>query len=134
MLTRRRLGLLLLGVGGFLFLGPLRKLLAQPSTGAGQGDQAPNRREFTVSARNYQFLPDRLEVTHDDLVKLAVTGSDQPHSFTVDEYRIVKRIPAGGTTTFEFRADRVGTFAFYCNLTTDPGCKAMRGTLVVRAK
>lgn len=127
MLTRRRLGLFLLGVGGFLFAGPLlRRAFGQ--------DQAPNRREFTVSARNYQFSPDRLEVSHDDIVKVTVSGSDQPHSFTIDEYRIVRRIPAGGTTTFEFRADRVGTFAFYCNLTTDPGCKAMRGTLVVRAK
>src|SRR5688500_6971869 len=97
-------------------------------------DQAPNRREFTIAARNYAFGPDRLEVSHDDLVKLTVHSDDQAHSFTIDEYRIVKRIPAGGTTTFEFRTDRVGTFAYYCNLTTDPGCKAMRGTLVVRAK
>ena len=30
--------------------------------------------------------------------------------------------------TFEFRADQPGTFTFYCNLTTDPGCKEMKGT------
>jgi len=42
----------------------------------------------------------------------------------------------GGKTsiTFEFRADQPGIFPFYCNLTTDPGCKEMRGTLSVRAK
>jgi heme/copper-type cytochrome/quinol oxidase subunit 2 len=127
-LTRRKLGLVLLGVAGWLSLGPLRKRLFAAQ------DQAPNRREFTVSARNYAFSPERLEASHDDLVKLTVTSPDQAHSFTIDEYRIVKRIPAGGTTTFEFRADRIGTFAFYCNLTTDPGCKGMRGTLVVRPK
>ena len=100
---------------------------------AGQ-EQAPNRRDLTISARNYAFAPDRLEVAHDDLVKITVRSEDQAHSFTIDEYRIVKRIPAGGSTTFEFRADRQGTFAYYCNLTTDPGCRAMRGQLVVRAR
>jgi heme/copper-type cytochrome/quinol oxidase subunit 2 len=33
--------------------------------------------------------------------------------------------------TFEFRADRAGTFPFYCNLTIDDGCREMRGELVV---
>jgi len=125
-LSRRKLGLILLGVAGGLLISPLRRAFAQ--------EQAPNRREFTIAAKNYTFAPDRLEVAHDDLVKLTIHSDDQAHSFTVDEYRIVKRIPAGGTTTFEFRADRVGTFAYYCNLTTDPGCKTMRGTLVVKAK
>lgn len=97
-------------------------------------DQAPNHRDFTLTARNYAFAPDRLEVARDDLVKITVSSADQTHSFTIDEYRIAKRIPAGGTTTFEFRADRAGTFSYYCNVATDTGCRAMRGTLVVRPK
>ena len=36
--------------------------------------------------------------------------------------------PAAPSITFEFRADQPGTFTFYCNLTTDPGCKDMKGT------
>jgi heme/copper-type cytochrome/quinol oxidase subunit 2 len=104
-----------------------------PRQPAGQ-DQAPNRREFTLTARNYAFVPERIEVSHDDLVKLTIRGEDQMHSFTVDEYRIIKRVPADTTTSFEFRADRVGTFTFYCNVTKDPGCKGMRGMLVVRPR
>ena len=73
-------------------------------------------------------------MTQDDLVKLTVRSEDIAHSFTIDEYRISKRVPAGGSTTFEFQADRPGTFAFYCALTGDPGHKMMRGELVVRGK
>lgn len=125
-LTRRSLGFILLGAGGLLLLGPLARLFAQ--------DQAPNRREFTIVAKDFHYTPVRIEVTQDDLVKLTVRSEDIAHSFTIDEYRIVRRVPAGGITTFEFRADRAGTFPFYCNLTSESGHQMMRGELVVRSK
>ena len=125
-LTRRSLGMMLLGAGGLLLAGPaMGRLLAQDS---------PNRREFTIVAKDFRFAPARIEVTQDDLVKLTVRSEDIAHSFTIDEYRIVKRVPAGGTSTFEFRADRAGTFPFYCNLTSEAGHQMMHGELVVRGK
>jgi heme/copper-type cytochrome/quinol oxidase subunit 2 len=127
-ITRRSLGLVLLGAGGVLLAGPTVARLF-----AGQ-DQAPNRREFTIVAKDFHYSPTRIEVMQDDLVKLTVRSDDIAHSFTIDEYRIVKRVPAGGSTTFEFQADRAGTFPFYCTLTSDPGHKMMHGELVVRAK
>ena len=126
-ITRRSLALMLLGAGGVLLAGPaVVRLLAQ--------DQAPNRREFTIVAKDFQYSPARIEVTQDDLVKLTVRSEDIAHSFTIDEYRISKRVPSGGATTFEFQADRPGTFPFYCALTSEPGHKMMHGQLVVRAK
>ena len=126
-ITRRSLGLMLLGAGGVLLAwSSVARLLAQ--------DQAPNRREFTIVAKDFRYSPTRIEVMQDDLVKLTVRSEDIAHSFTIDEYRIAKRVPAGGSTTFEFQADRPGTFPFYCMLTSDPGHKMMRGDLVVRAK
>ena len=125
-MTRRSLGFLLLGVGGVI--------VAAPSVGRLLAQEAPNRREFTIVAKDFHYSPTRIEVMQDDLVKLTVRSEDIAHSFTVDEYRIAKRVPAGGSTTFEFQADRPGTFAFYCGLTGDPGHRMMRGELVVRAK
>ena len=122
-LTRRSVALMLAGAGGVLLAWPL---LAQ--------DQAPNRREFTIVAKDFQFAPTRIEVRQDDLVKLTVRSEDGPYSLTIDAYRISKRIPAGGSTTFEFLADRPGSFPFYCGLTGEPGHRMMRGELVVRAK
>ena len=92
-------------------------------------EQAPNRREFTIVAKDHVFTPNKMEVSQDDLVKITLTGEDRPTSFAIDAYRIVKRAAGGLSTTFEFRADQAGTFTFYCNLTTDEGCKEMHGAL-----
>jgi heme/copper-type cytochrome/quinol oxidase subunit 2 len=118
--------MMLLGAGGLLLAGPaMGRLFAQDS---------PNRREFTVVAKDFRYAPARIEVTQDDLIKLTVRSEDIAHTFTIDEYRIIKRVPAGGSTTFEFRADRAGTFPFYCNLTGEAGHQMMHGELVVRGK
>ena len=118
---------MLLGAGAFLAARPfVSRLFAQ--------DQAPNRPEFSITARDFRFSPDRLEVTQDDLVRVTIRSEDVAYSFAIDEYRIVRRVPAGGTTTFDFRADRAGTFRFYSNLTSDAAHGRMQGELVVRPK
>ena len=122
-LTRRTLGWILVGTGACLLAGSSSRLFAQ--------DQAPNRREFSLMAREYRFTPDRLEVTQDDLVKLTIESADHAYSFTIDAYRLSRRIPAGSKTIVEFRADQVGTFDFYSNMT---GQEKMRGQLVVRRR
>ena len=123
-LNRRTLGFMLIGAGAWLLAGPaVARLFAQ--------EQGPNRREFVMKAKDYQFTPARLEVLQDDLVKVTVQSEDLAYSFTIDEYRLSKRIPAGGSTTLEFRADQAGTFAFYSNMT---GQAKMRGELIVRAR
>ena len=87
-LSRRSLGLMLFGAGGLLLAGPaVMRLFAQ--------DQAPNRRELTLVVKDFHYAPDRIEVTQDDRVKLTVRSSDVAHGFAIDEYRIIKRIPAG---------------------------------------
>ncbi len=87
-----------------------------------------------VQAKNYSFTPDRIEVFQGDRVRLTIEGGDQVHSFAIDEYRIARRIVPGTPAIVDFRAERAGTFTYFCNIGTDPGCKAMRGTLVVAAK
>jgi cytochrome c oxidase subunit II len=130
--TRRRsIALLLVGTGIYLAAGPfVRRVLAAP---AGQ-EQAPTRREFTVTARDYSFSPNRVEVQQDDLIKLTVQSADNAYGFTIDDYRVSKRVPAGGSTVVEFRADRTGTFAFYSNLSNDSRHSKMSGQLIVRPR
>ena len=125
-ITRRTLGIALLGAGATILFGPaVVRLFAQ---------EAPNRRDFTVTAKDFRFSPARLEVSQDDLVKLTVKSEDVAYSVTIDEYRIARRVPAGGTTTFEFRTDRPGTFPFYSNLTSDSRHSEARGELIVRPR
>ena len=116
-----------LGLFAFACLGLAAAMWARTSAG-GQGQV----REFTVEGNQFAFSPARLEVQKDDLVKVTFTARDMAHSFTLDEYRIVKRASAGQTVVFEFRADRSGSFTFYCNLSQSDKCREMKGHLDVR--
>ena len=124
---------MLIGAGACLLAGPAVLRLRAHAAPARQ-EQAPNRREFSIRASDYRFSPDRIEVSQDDLVKLTVQSGDVAYSFAIDEYRLARRIPAGGSTTIEFRADRPGTFPFYSNMTNDGRHAGMRGELVVRGR
>jgi heme/copper-type cytochrome/quinol oxidase subunit 2 len=97
-------------------------------------DRAPNRRDIALVARDHQFIPERIEVRQDDLVRVTFTSDGRPTSFAIDAYRILKRAGADETIVFDFRADQAGTFTFYCSLTSDPQCREMKGTLVVAPK
>ncbi|MGE0392506.1 MAG: cupredoxin domain-containing protein [Vicinamibacterales bacterium] len=125
---RRALALVGAGAGVTALVAPLRA--ANPF----RQDQAPARRDFTITARNYSFTPARIEVGKDERVRVTVEGHDQVHSFAIDEFRIARRVQPGTSAVIEFRADRAGSFTYYCNIGADPGCKAMRGTLVVIGK
>ena len=100
---------------------------------AGQQHE-PSVRQVSVSATKYAFAPSRIDVAQDDLVRIELRAADIAHSLTIDGYRISKRVSPGAPVTFEFRADREGTFPFYCNLQIDDGCRQMRGELVVRPR
>jgi nitrous-oxide reductase len=97
-------------------------------------NQAPTVRPWQMTASRYKFAPARIEVLQDDVVKIELRTEDIAHSLTIDAYRIAKRVNPGQPITFEFRADRPGTFPFYCNLQIDDGCRQMRGELVVKAR
>ena len=117
-------------------VGLAARLFAHPSSGFGAAraaaqDQAPNRREFTLTVKDYRFSPAQIQVSQDDLVKLTVRSEDVAYSLTIDDYRVSRRIPAGGVTTLEFRADRAGRFTFYSNLTSDSRHSQARGELIV---
>ena len=107
--------------------------LAAGNAAAGQ-DHDPSVRRVSVTAHKYAFDPPRIEVAQDDLVRIELRTLDIAHSLTIDAYRISKRVSPGAPVTFEFRADREGTFPIYCNLQIDDGCRQMRGELVVRPR
>jgi heme/copper-type cytochrome/quinol oxidase subunit 2 len=93
--------------------------------------QEGGERTFTIAAHKYAFTPARIDVQQDDLVRVTFSTDDIAHSFTVDKYRIAKRVEPGKPIVFEFRADQPGKFPIYCNLTADDGCRKMIGELVV---
>ena len=87
--------------------------------------------ECTVMAHNFAHFPARIEVHHNDIVRITFRAVDIPHTFTIDEYRIAKRAAIVQTVVFEFRADKVRTFPISCTQTADDRFKSMRAELVV---
>lgn len=93
--------------------------------------QTPHH-EFSVTARRYSFEPATLVVHRGDIVRITLHAEDVAHSFVIDSYRIAKKALPGRAVTFEFLADRLGTFTFYCSLTSDERCREMHGQFVVQ--
>ena len=109
-----------------------RSRVLRRHAGAAAQEHAQNRREFTIVAKDHVFTPNKLEVSQDDLVRITLSSEERPDQLRHRRLSHLKRAAGGTTITFEFRADQPGTFTFYCNLTTDPGCREMKGTLVVK--
>src|SRR5262245_54286642 len=87
------------------------------------GMRAQGKRDVSVVAHKYGYKvngdgPD-IHVQQDDLVRIAFSTEDIPHSFTMedDTYRVMRRAePGKPPVTFEFRADKAGRFPFQCTL------------------
>ena len=98
---------------------------------------AQSKRDFSVAAERYSYDVSgsdnsTIRVRQDDIVRITFSAEDIPHSFTIDGYRISKRVEPGKPVVFEFRADKVGTVEFYCSLTNDGRCRReTRGRLIV---
>jgi cytochrome c oxidase subunit II len=118
----------------FVRLGLAAAAFGALATALPLAQESPGQRSFAVVARKYAFEPARLEANLDDLVRVTLSSPDIAHSFTIDAYRIAKRVGGGQTVTFEFRADQPGTFRIYCNLRQDERCREMHGELVVHQR
>ena len=122
------------------FLGPLVgvALCAAPAAALGAGQRSSStqddrRREVAVRVTDAGFEPARIDARINDIVVVSLDAGDTPHGFAMDAYRVAKRVEPGKPLRFEFRADSVGTFPFYCSLTgADGRPHDERGELVVR--
>lgn len=100
--------------------------LTTPTSSPGAKDV----KEFTVTAKKFDFSPASINVKEGDTVKLTINSLDVPHGFAIDELGIKKDLPVGSTTV-EFTATKKGTFRFYCSLFCGSGHREMEGKLVV---
>jgi plastocyanin len=109
---------------------PANLVSAPQRTTTAQDDR---RREVAVTITDAGFEPARIDARVNDIVAVTLTAGDTPHGFSLDAYRIAKRVEPGKPLAFEFRADTAGTFPFYCSLTgADGRPHDERGQLVVR--
>lgn len=88
-------------------------------------------KSFTITATQWSFSPNTITVNEGDLVRLRVTSLDVPHGILIDGYNINKVLNPNETATFEFVADKKGTFPFRCSVQCGGGHPTMTGKLIV---
>ena len=108
-----------------------------PSTEA-MSDQKPETKEFSMTSwyemkdgkSSTNFSLKEIKVKKGDTVRIKVTNTKGNHDFSLDEYSIKKLTPLDQEVTIEFKADKVGSFKYYCSMA---GHRMMgqEGTLIV---
>lgn len=87
---------------------------------------------FVVDGRNFAFTPKTIEVNKGDKVKITFKDDEGFHDLVLDGYNMkTNRVSTGGSDSFEFTADKTGTFAYYCSVGNHRE-QGMEGVLTVK--
>lgn len=89
-------------------------------------------KEFTVTARSFEFVPDEFVVEQGDTVRFKVTSTDVTHGLFVSGYNKNVQLVPGEESVLEFVADKAGTFSMSCSVFCGSGHGQMRATLIVQ--
>ncbi|MGH9350564.1 MAG: cupredoxin domain-containing protein [Terriglobia bacterium] len=97
-----------------------------------QSSNHGNVREIQMTAKKFEFTPSVIVVRKGDHVKLVVTALDRDHGISLPAFGIKQRLKKGVPATFEFDANKVGTFPFHCSVFCGIGHRRMKGAVVVK--
>ena len=89
-------------------------------------------KEFTMTAKRFDFTPSTITVNKGDKVKIIITSMDVTHGFSLPDFNINERLEPNQPVTIEFVADKVGTFTFGCTIFCGSGHGTMTGMLIVK--
>ncbi len=95
--------------------------------------QNGNLKEFDVIAKQWEFIPNVIEVNKGDKVRLKVTSIDVTHGIGIPDFGVDSvRLPPNETKVIEFIADKTGTFnTMICTVYCGAGHADMKGSIVI---
>lgn len=93
--------------------------------------QTTNIKEFDITAKQWQFSPDTIEVNEGDTVILNIKSIDVSHGIALPDFGIDEFLSPGNEVKIEFIADKKGTFSFFCSVSCGVGHSGMRGKIIV---
>ncbi len=92
----------------------------------------PSVKKFTMTAKQWEFIPSTITVNEGDEVELTVKSIDVTHGFSLPTFGVSEILEPEKTTTINFVASKKGTFTFFCSVQCGTGHKDMKGTLIVQ--
>ena len=97
---------------------------------AGVGAQS-GERVVKVLAKKFVFVPEEIQLRKGEPVTLEFTSADVFMGFNAPDFKLRTDIVPGMATRVRFTPDRVGTFAFICDVFCGDGHEDMAGRLVI---
>ena len=102
-----------------------------PQSAPQSAPSTPAVKEFTMTAKKWEFSPSTITVNKGDTVKLTIRSIDVEHGFDLPAFNINENLEPGQDTMVQFVADKAGTFRFYCSVYCGSGHSGMEGSLIV---
>lgn len=96
---------------------------------ASQSDE----RIIKVSAKKFEFNPSTIQLKKDVPVTLEFTTEDVVMGFSAPDFGVRTTITPGKVTQLRLLPDKVGDFAFHCDVFCGSGHEDMTGTITVIA-
>ena len=89
--------------------------------------------EVRISAKKFEFHPNKATVKLGQPVVLVLTSEDRIHGFKMPDLGIRTDIVPGQETRAPLTPGKAGSFTFFCDVFCGDGHEDMDGTLVVEA-
>lgn len=94
---------------------------------------APAVKEISLTAKKYEYTPNKVEVPVGTLVRFKITAEDHEHGFEIEGVKdSCVSIPKGESKVVEYKADKAGTVNFKCCHFCGMGHGGMKGTITVK--
>ena len=89
--------------------------------------------EIRISAKKFEFLPNKVTAKAGQPVVLVLTSQDRIHGFKMPDLGVRTDIVPGQETRVTLLPAKPGSFTFFCDVFCGDGHEDMDGTLVVEA-
>ena len=89
--------------------------------------------EIRISAKKFEFHPNKVTAKRGQPLTLVLTSEDRIHGFKMPDFGVRSDIVPGQETRLPLMADKAGSFTFFCDVFCGDGHEDMDGTLVVEA-
>jgi cytochrome c oxidase subunit II len=110
---------------GGAVLASLALFSARPSA------KEPSEQTIKVTAKKFEFSPEKIVLKKGVPVTLELTSLDRKHGFAVPELGIRVEIKPNETARVHIVPDKAGTFMFHCDVFCGDGHEGMSGQIVV---
>ena len=87
--------------------------------------------EIRISAKKFEFHPNKVAARRGQPVTLVLTSEDRIHGFKMPDFGIRTDIVPGQETRVTLTPDKAGSFTFICDIFCGDGHEDMDGALIV---